>query len=273
MRPSWCLLLPAFPEEKPSSSWAGRGCQGGAQLGGWQGLRAALPCPSTLRPPHWRRPFCSRPPAPRSCSFESPAWEAVDASPRSLFRPLSSPWRQPCSSLGCLINSIINAQRRESPRSFLTATHALQFKRPADRKQGPVPGDAPAPPPGPFACQCPAGPLGPVFLGSRGGPVREESERRGLAGNLAGGARGPLGHPALSNGCKVSLAGEALEPRAQDGLRRQQPCPPCLRAEEEQKATDSMAQSCVTSDSPPLSLRSISSVSGVFTARTAWLGG
>lgn len=63
----------------------------------------------------------------------------------SLFRPLSSHWRQPCSSLGCLINSIINAERKESPRSFLIATHAREYKRPADRKQGPVPGDAPLP--------------------------------------------------------------------------------------------------------------------------------
>lgn len=123
----------------------GRGCRGGAQLGGWHGLIAALPCPSTPGSPHWRRPFCSHPPAPYSCSFESPAWEAADASLCSLFRPLSSPWRQPCSSLGRLINSIINAERKESPRSFLMATHAPEYKRQADRKQGLVPGDAPLP--------------------------------------------------------------------------------------------------------------------------------
>lgn len=38
--PSGCLLHPAAPEapEQPSSSWAGRGCQGAAQLGSWHGL-------------------------------------------------------------------------------------------------------------------------------------------------------------------------------------------------------------------------------------------
>lgn len=157
----------ASPEapEKPSSSWAGRGCQGGAQLGGWHGLRAALPCPAGPRSPVWRRPFCPPPPAPHSCAFESPAWEAVDASLCSLFRPLSSRWRQPCSSFGRLINSIINAERKESSRSFLIATRTQEYKLQADRKQGLVPGDAPSPPPGPFTCQCPAGPLGPISRG------------------------------------------------------------------------------------------------------------
>ena len=63
----------------------------------------------------------------------------------SLFKPLSSHWLQPCSSLGRLINSIINAKRKESPSSFLIATHACEYELQADRKQGPMPRDAPLP--------------------------------------------------------------------------------------------------------------------------------
>lgn len=117
---SGCVLRPASAEapEKPSSSWAGRGCQGGAQLGGWHGLlragMATLATSSPLPPP-----ACAR-----SCSFESSAWEAAAVSLCFLFRPLSSHWRQPCSSLGRLINSIINAERKASPRAFLTAAPA-----------------------------------------------------------------------------------------------------------------------------------------------------
>ncbi|MXQ81406.1 hypothetical protein E5288_WYG005891 [Bos mutus] len=54
-------------------------------------------------------------------------------------KPLSSYWRQPCSSLGRLINSIINAKRKKSPRSFLIATRACEYELQADRKQGLMP--------------------------------------------------------------------------------------------------------------------------------------
>lgn len=233
-------LVPASPSLPSSSREAlvqlgGRGCQGGAQLGGWHGPLAALPCPSTLGSPHWRRPFCSRPPAPHSCSFESPAWEAVDASLCSLFRPLSSHWRQPCSSLGRLINSIINAERKESPRSFLMATHAPEYKRQADRKQGLVPGDAPPPASGARPLPVPSWTTWPHLpgqpLGACEGTVREGV----LAENPSGGTHTRLVSPALRTGCKSSLGGRDVRTQPQDGLRTQQACPHHLRAEKKEK--------------------------------------
>lgn len=148
--PAGTLWLPASPTRSRSFTAAliqlGReGVPGRSTAGqlAWAHRRASP------APPH--RDHCSghvpsvlHPPAPYSCSFESPAWEAVDVSLCSLFRPLSSRWRQPCSSLGCLINSIINAERQDSPRAFLIATHAWEYAPQADRKQGLVPGAAPS---------------------------------------------------------------------------------------------------------------------------------
>lgn len=123
-------------------------------------------------------PSVLRPPAPYSCSFESPAWEAVDVSLCSLFRPLSSHWRQPCSSLGRLINSIINAERQDSPRAFLIATHAWEYEPQADRKQGLVPGDAPSHLRGPSLANAQLDPSAPPPRGqlwkAQDGRVREE---------------------------------------------------------------------------------------------------
>lgn len=119
--PAGILWLPAPPSLSRSSrealsGWAGRGAR---EEHSWAAGTGPLQhCLSVPRSPLWRRPCYFPLPSPHSCSFESPAWEAADASLCSLFRPLSSHWRQPCSSLGRLINSIINAKRKESPDPF-----------------------------------------------------------------------------------------------------------------------------------------------------------
>ena len=153
---SGCLLYPASPEvpEKPLSGWAGRGAR---EEHSWEaGMGPLQHCLSAPHSPLWRRPCCFPSPSPHSCSFESPAWEAVDASLCSLCRPLSSHWRQPCSSLGCLINSIINAKRKESPRSFLIATRACEYELWVDRKQGLMPRGALFPAHGAFYLPMPS---------------------------------------------------------------------------------------------------------------------
>lgn len=169
------------------------------------------------------RPCCDRhsgdipsvlcPPAPHSCSFESPAWEAVDASLCSLFRPLSSRWRQPCSSLGRLINSIINAERKESHRSFLRGTHPREYKLQADRKQRLVPEDAPLPASG--ALHLPK-PSWTTWLHLPGQPLqaREGRVREEMASSKPAWSYSCLvDKPALSNGCKLSHWGLGWTPR------------------------------------------------------------
>lgn len=141
---SWCLLHRPLQKLQRSPHPAGQAGSAREEHSWEAGMGSSQHFPA--RPCRARHcgdiPSVLCPPAPHSCSFESPAWEAVDASLCSLFRPLSSHWRQPCSSLGRLINSIINAERKESHRSFLIATHTREYKLQADRKQGLVPEDA-----------------------------------------------------------------------------------------------------------------------------------
>lgn len=223
---SWRLLHQPLQKLQRSPRPAGQA--GGAReehsweagMGSWQHFPA--------RPCHDRQcgdvPSVLRPPAPHSCSFESLAWEAVDASLCSLFRPLSSHWRQPCSSFGRLINSIINAEGKESPRSFLIATHTREYKLQADRKQGLVPGDAPLPATGALYLPMPSWTTWPHLPGpplrAREGRIREEMVY----------SKPVWSYPCLadksapSNECKLSLWGETLEPQPSDGLRTQQSC-------------------------------------------------
>lgn len=201
-------LVPASPS-LPRSSRPGVGA--GKSTAGrlaWAHLSTSLPVHAviaTLATSLLFSPACSH-----SCSFESPAWEAVDASLCSLFRPLSPHWRQPCSSLGCLINSIINAKRKESPRSFLIATRAREYKWQADRKQGLVPGDAPLPASGALHLPMPSWTTWPHLLGQAWRAYERKAREEMARKHLSGDTHTRLISPILSNGCKLSLGGEML---------------------------------------------------------------
>lgn len=155
------------------------------------------PCPFAPPRPLGQRPFCSMPAALHSCSFEGPAWEAAAESLCSLRRPLSSSWRQPCPSLFCLINSIINAERGQS---FLIATHAREQEPQADRKWGLVPRGAPPSLRGPALANAQLDHLAVPSRDTQTGAMQRESANSLLAENVSGGAQDSCRNSTQRNG-------------------------------------------------------------------------